>query len=58
MSNRLDDYFMNLKNPKHFDDLQELRSFLQTKLPDATEDLTYSMPTYSQEGQVVVSMAS
>ena len=58
MSKELDGYFMNLKNPKHFDDLQELRSFLHSKLPDASEDLTYSMPTYSQEGAVVVSMAS
>ena len=58
MSDQLDGYFMNLKNPKHFDDLQELRGFLQSKLPGATEDLTYSMPTYSLGGDIVVAMAS
>ena len=51
-------YFENLKNPKHHDDLQRLRDFIKAQLPDATEDLTYNMPTFSQNGQTIVSLAS
>ncbi len=58
MADSLDQYFQTLKNPKHHDDLQHLRAFLKAQLPDAAETLTYSMPTYVQNGQVVVSMAS
>lgn len=58
MPKTLEDYFANLKNPAHHDDLQQLRTFLNDRLPQATEDLTYGMPTYSQDGDVVVSMAS
>lgn len=54
----IDHYFANLKNPRHHDDLQRLRAFVQQQFPDASEDLTYSMPTYSQAGQVVVAFAS
>lgn len=58
MADKLDQYFKNLKNPKHHDDLQRLREFVKAQLPEATEDLTYNMPTYSQNDQVVVSLAS
>jgi uncharacterized protein YdhG (YjbR/CyaY superfamily) len=58
MSNTLENYFANLKNPKQADDIQLLRQFLKEQLPEATEDMTYPVPTYSQNGQVVVSLAS
>lgn len=58
MTKTLQDYFENLKNPKHSDDIQRLRQYLKEQLPEATEDMTYSMPTYSQNGQVVLAMAS
>lgn len=53
------DYFENLKNPNHLDDLTRLRDFLRGQLPDdVTEDLRYGMPTYSQNDEVVVALAS
>ena len=58
MDEKINNYLMNLKNPKHFDDLQALRSFVQAQLPGATEDLAYGMPTFSQQGDVVVALAS
>ncbi|MFW5692267.1 MAG: iron chaperone [Chloroflexota bacterium] len=58
MRETIDPYFENLKNPKHHDDLRQLQAFLRQQLPEATEDLTYGMPTYSQNDQVIVSMAS
>lgn len=58
MANTIEHYFGNLKNPSHHDDLVQLRSFLREQLPEATEDMTYGMPTYSQNDHVVVSMAS
>ena len=55
----IDEYFANLKNPKHLDDLKELRSFLQEHLPaGTTEDFRYGMPTYAKGEHVVVAMAS
>lgn len=58
MRDHIQDYMENLKNPKHFDDIQAVRAFLKDKLPEATEDLTYGMPTFSQNEQVVVALAS
>ena len=58
MAASIQDYLDNPKNPKHRDDLIRLRTFLQQQLPDAEEDLKYGMPTFSQGGDVVVSMAS
>lgn len=58
MTQSVSDYLENPKNPKHGHDLMRLRDFLQAQLPDAVEDMRYSMPTYSQNGQVVVAMAS
>jgi uncharacterized protein YdhG (YjbR/CyaY superfamily) len=54
----IDRYFQNLKNPKQHDELQTLRQFIREQLPDAQETLTYGMPTYEQNGSVVVAMAS
>ncbi|NDJ85363.1 MAG: DUF1801 domain-containing protein [Chloroflexi bacterium] len=58
MSDSIEHYFENLKNPNHYDDLQQLRAFLREQLPEATEDMTYGMPTYSQNNHVVASIAS
>jgi uncharacterized protein YdhG (YjbR/CyaY superfamily) len=58
MSKTLADYFENLKNPKHSEDIQRLRQFLREQLPDAREDQNYGMPTYTQNGQAVLAMAS
>lgn len=58
MSDTVSEYFTDLKNPKHHDDLVKLRAFLNEQLPKATEDLTYGMPTYSQNGHVVATIAS
>ena len=58
MSQSLNTYFENLKNADHADDLKQLQDFLKAQLPDATETLHYNMPTYFQNEQVVVSMAS
>lgn len=58
MSETIDQYFETLKNPQHYDDLRQLQAFLHKQLPEATEDLTYGMPTYPQNDQVVVAMAS
>ena len=52
------EYLKNPKNPKHRADLERLRIFLQEQLPDAVEDMHYGMPTYSQNGEVIVAMAS
>lgn len=48
MTNEIEHYFQNLKNPKHHADLQRLREFVKALLPEASEDLTYNMPTCSQ----------
>jgi uncharacterized protein YdhG (YjbR/CyaY superfamily) len=58
MPDSIDAYFANLKNPKHLDDLKQLRSFLQKRLPDAEEDMRYGMPSYVNGEHVVVTMAS
>lgn len=39
-------YFENLKNPKHHDDLMALRQFIHEQVPQAVENLHYSMPTF------------
>ena len=47
----IDQYFLNLKNPKHHDDLQQLRGFIQQAMPTLTESMMYGMPTYLLNGQ-------
>ena len=58
MADAISGYFENLKNPKHLDDLKQLRAFLEEKLPDVSVDLRYGMPTYANGEDVVVAMAS
>ena len=54
----IDQYFLNLKNPKHHDDLQQLRGFIQQAMPTLTESMMYGMPTYLLNGQWIVAIAS
>ena len=58
MTKTLNEYFKNLKNPKHLDDLQQLWAFVREQLPDAEEDMRYGMPSYAQKDEVVVTLAS
>lgn len=58
MSDPIDGYFANLKNPSHHDDLRQLRTFVKTRLPDASEEIRYGMPVYVQGDHIVASLAS
>lgn len=58
MTKTVESYLENLKNPKHLEDINRLRAFLQEELPDAQETMEYSMPTYMQNGHVVASLGS
>lgn len=58
MSDPIDDYFANLKNPSHHDDLRELRTFVKARLPDASEEIRYGMPVYVQGDHIVAALAS
>lgn len=59
MTDAMTTYFENLKNPAHHDDLMTLRAFIKEQVPQASEDLTYSMPTYwVKEGDSLCALAS
>ncbi|MFZ4828468.1 MAG: iron chaperone [Phototrophicaceae bacterium] len=54
----INQYFLTLKNPKHHDELQALRAFIQQTMPTLTEGMDYGMPTYSSDGKWIVALAS
>ena len=54
----IETYFQNLKNPKHLEDLEKLRAYLDEQLPYAEVNMQYGMPSYVINGQTIVTMAS
>ena len=58
MSEQITAYLENLKNPKHKEHLEQLQAYLKEQLPDAEVTMQYGMPTYEQNNQVVVTIAS
>lgn len=59
MSEAIDSYLENLKNPKHLEDIKRLRGFLLERLPaNAEEVFVYNMPSYQIGEHIVVSLNS
>ena len=58
MTDVFNDYIEEMKNPKHVNDLKKIHKFLSEKLPSATVDLRYGMPSYVIDDTVIASLAS